>query len=93
MIWTIDNLKCAGCAKRITQKLQAMIGVNAVNVDVALGQVYFEAVDDLLPAIEKNLIALGYPRTGTTSGFSSLEADMRSVVSCAIGRMQTENNK
>lgn len=93
MIWTVDNLKCAGCAKRILQKLHSISGVSAVKVDVAQGQIYFEAADDLFPVIEKNLITLGYPRTGTTSALSSLEADVRSIVSCAIGRMQTENNK
>jgi copper chaperone len=88
--WDIDNVKCGGCAKRIVQKLQDIDGVSAVNVDVDQGQVSFDADESRVTEVEKLLQSLGYPRTGTTAGLSAVGADVRSVVSCAIGRLQSD---
>ncbi len=88
--WDSDNIKCSGCANRISQKLQAIAGVTQVVVDVARGQIHFDAPESCLLDVEKILITLGYPRVGTTSGLSAVAADVRSVVSCAIGRLQSD---
>jgi copper chaperone len=89
-IWQVDNIKCGGCAKRIVQKLQSLAQVDQVRVDVALGQVSFEASGGQQEQVADMLTSLGYPRSGTTSGLSSVSADVRSVVSCAIGRLQSD---
>lgn len=90
IVWDIDNIKCGGCANRISQKLQSLNDVRAVSVDVAQGQLSFEAPDSRLAEVEQMLVSLGYPRAGTTTGLAAVGADVRSVVSCAIGRMQPD---
>lgn len=88
--WDVDNLKCAGCASRIVNKLQRIQGVLSVVVDVDKGLVTFNAPDDRLAEVEQTLLTLGYPRSGTVKGLSAVGADVRSVVSCAIGRLQND---
>jgi copper chaperone len=90
IIWHVDNVKCGGCANRIRKKLQAIAGVTDVRVDVEQAQLYFDAPDERLADIEAVLLVLGYPRTGTTLGLAAVGADVRSVVSCAIGRFQSD---
>jgi len=91
IVWDVDNIKCGGCANRITQKLQAIVGVTKVSVDIEQSQIHFEANESVVADVEHTLISLGYPRSGTTSGLSAVGADVRSVVSCAIGRLQRED--
>jgi copper chaperone len=93
IVWHIDNVKCGGCANRIRQKLQVIAGVTDVRVDVEQAQLHFDAPDERLADIEAILSALGYPRTGTTLGLAAVGADVRSVVSCAIGRFQSESEQ
>jgi copper chaperone len=90
MEWKVDNIKCGGCAGRIRQQLLSLVGVSDVQVDVEQGVVRVEADADQFPAILARLKRLGYPLTGTTSGLAAVEADVRSVVSCAIGRLQSD---
>lgn len=90
--WSLDNVKCSGCANRISQKLQAMDQVSAITLDVNQGTVSFEAPESCWSDIERALVALGYPRAGTTAGLAAVSADVRSVVSCAIGRFQSDSD-
>jgi copper chaperone len=90
MEWKVDNIKCGGCAGRIRQQLLSLVGVSDVQVDVEQGVVRVEADADQFPAILARLKRLGYPLTGTTSGLAAVEADVRSVVSCAIGRLHAD---
>lgn len=88
--WTVDNLKCGGCETRVTSALSAIEGVTQVAVDAAQGQVCFEANEDRFATIESTLLRLGYPRTGQVTGLAAVKADVMSVVSCAIGRVQSK---
>jgi copper chaperone len=90
--WSLDNVKCSGCANRIIQKLQALDHVSAVALEVNQGALSFEAPQSSWSDIEKTLVALGYPRSGTTTGLAAVSADVRSVVSCAIGRFQSDSD-
>ncbi|MBB1126241.1 heavy-metal-associated domain-containing protein [Thiospirillum jenense] len=87
--WQIDNVKCDGCANRIRHALSALPGVNDVTVNVAQHEVCFAANENQLAQIEAELLRLGYPRSGQVNGFAAIKADVVSVVSCAIGRMQS----
>jgi len=91
IVWDIDNIKCGGCANRITQKCQALADVSNVVIDVEKGQIRFDAPEERLADVEKTLTALGYPRAGTITGLAAVGADVRSVVSCAIGRLQSDS--
>lgn len=90
MEWKVDNLKCGGCAGRIRQQLLDLTGVTDVQVDIEQGVVRVEADAEQAPTILARLKRLGYPLSGTTSGLAAVEADVRSVVSCAIGRLQAD---
>lgn len=88
MEWQVDNIKCGGCAGRIRQQLLGLSGVSDVQVDIKQGVVRVEADAEQADAILSRLKRLGYPLTGSTSGLAAVEADVRSMVSCAIGRLQ-----
>lgn len=88
--WHVDNIKCGGCAARIRQQLLLLTEVSEVEVDVVQGKVTVQAEAGSEPTVIERLKRLGYPLTGTTSGLSAVEADVRSVVSCAMGRLQSD---
>lgn len=90
MEWQVDNIKCGGCVGRIRQQLLTLEGVSDVQVDVEQGVVRVEADAEQETAILARLKRLGYPLSGSTSGLAAVEADVRSVVSCAIGRLQSD---
>ena len=88
--WQVDNMKCGGCAGRIRQQLMTLVGVSEVHVNIEQGTVSVNAEPEQESAIIARLTRLGYPLQGTTSGLAAVEADVRSVVSCAIGRLQAD---
>lgn len=89
----VDNIKCGGCANSIHRQLSAIEGVKSVEVNVDLGQVVVDADTALTDVIRQQLARLGYPESGTTVGIAAVGADLRSVVSCAIGRVQGDKPK
>lgn len=88
IIFNVDNIKCGGCVNSIQRQLSTIDGVNAVTVDVAEGRVTVDAASELTDTVRQALARLGYPESGTTTGVAAIGADLRSVVSCAIGRVQ-----
>ncbi len=81
----VQNLKCGGCAKTITNALVNLEGIHEVAVDVETGTISFQCVsmDDALK-VKKTLKSLGYPSIDTNN---SLLAKAKSVVSCATGKI------
>jgi len=76
------NIKCHGCAKSITTKLQGIIEEVSVNVDE--GTVTVGSEDSTTITKVKELLSkMGYPEQDP-----SLVQTAKSYVSCAIGRMQ-----
>lgn len=85
---TVDHLKCGGCANTIRKNVLEFEGVKKVSVKPETGQVDIEfegAID--LNAIKNRLKELGYPETGTTEGLEKFGSNVKSYISCAIGRM------
>ena len=86
----IDNLKCGGCATSIEMGLLAMDGVNKAHVVHESEEVEVSYSDAASIAMIKNkLRQMGYPETGTTEGLDKLAANVKSYVSCAIGKINT----
>ncbi len=88
---SVENIKCGGCASTIRSKLEAMDGIDKVDVLVEQGIVDIQAADDTRDAVTAKLLTLGYPETGTTEGIAAATAKAKSFVSCAVGRLNSED--
>ena len=81
---SVDNIKCNGCAALITKKLEEMEGINNIAIDVANGNVSFDAEDNVnIDSIIQKLKKWGYPESGKGSTVDKA----KSYVSCMIGRL------
>lgn len=79
----VSNIKCGGCAKTITSKLERIDGVTAVDVDIEHGKVSFESESDLKDKVANALKKMGYPQ-----GESGMVDSAKSYVSCMVGRLK-----
>lgn len=82
---SVQNLKCDGCAKTISEKIAQITDVSAVAVDVAQSLVHltFEK-EETIACVEKSLAAMGYPLVGDKN---SVLTKAKSFVSCATGKL------
>lgn len=84
----VENIKCDGCANTIKTKLEALVHVNEVLIDVEKGSVTIDTEDsDSRDTLVTKLLELGYPEQDSVEGLSSVKAKAKSFVSCAIGRL------
>jgi copper chaperone len=83
----IDNLKCGGCEKSIVKGLSAMPEVSDLVVDHAHQTVRFTGAASDRAAVVRKLRAMGYPEKGSLAGMEAGLANVKSFVSCAVGRM------
>ncbi|MBT8245388.1 MAG: heavy-metal-associated domain-containing protein [Winogradskyella sp.] len=83
--FTIQNLKCGGCANTIVTELSKIEGVSnvIVNNDTKVVSLNFDT-ETQLERVTKRLSNLGYPLIGKNN---SLPKKAKSFVSCAVGRM------
>ena len=87
MHFEIDNLKCGGCEKTILKGLNALDGVADVSVDHELQMVSLHAERAMRQTILDKLQDMGYPEKGSIEGFEAGVSNIKSYVSCAIGKM------
>lgn len=87
----VENIKCGGCAATIRSKLEAMEGVDKVDVVIDEGTVHVDAADHTREAVAARLHKLGYPESGTAEGIAAATAKAKSFVSCAVGRISSED--
>ena len=87
MHFEIDNLKCGGCEKTILKGLNALDGVADVSVDHELKMVSLQADPAMRATILEKLQDMGYPEKGSIEGFEAGVSNIKSYVSCAIGKM------
>ena len=86
----VENIRCSGCTNTITKKLMAIDGIEAVDVAVDDQMVTIDARDESLR--NDAVIALtkmGYPELGSLEGVDALKSKAKSVVSCAIGNINS----
>ena len=88
---SVENIKCGGCASTIRSKLEAMAGVEKVDVDIGAGIVNVDGSADTRQAVTEQLLKLGYPESGTSEGIAAAAAKAKSFVSCAVGRLSGED--
>ncbi len=90
-IIAVDNLKCGGCAGSIKNGLRSFLEVQEVVVDLDNEKVEVQHLDTLpIEIIKKKLQSMGYPEKGSTHGLNKLAAGAKSYISCAIGKISTE---
>jgi len=83
----VENIKCGGCASTITKKMTAMAEVSSVDVDIENGIVTLQGDHLMRDTLVARLESLGYPEVGSVAGLKSAKAKAKSVVSCAVGRL------
>ena len=62
--FTVQNVKCGGCASAIQNGLRQDAQVREVTVDVPTGRVMVETEGDSRTELSAALQALGYPEKG-----------------------------
>jgi len=85
----ILNLKCGGCANSIKRGLLTIKGIHEVSVDIENSLVTVDVMNDaMLNLVKEKLSGMGYPEVGDAN---NLFSKAKSFVSCASGRMISEN--
>lgn len=80
----VDNIKCGGCAKTVTSRLDQISSISNVHVDVEQGKVSFDYIDDSNKSdVISSLKKLGYPLSGEGNTIDKA----KSYVSCMIGKV------
>jgi copper chaperone len=81
----IQNLKCGGCAKTITNKLSEINEIEDINVLIDESAVTFNYKNEsIINVVKETLKNTGYPEI---SDENSLLTKAKSYVSCAVGKM------
>lgn len=84
--YTIQNLKCGGCATQIISKLSGIEGVSNVVVDEVLSTVTFDPEDEVAIITATEALAdMGYPLFDEDNSFGK---KAKSYVSCMVGRVK-----
>lgn len=83
----VENIRCGGCVNTITRKLMSDERIKEVKVDIEAQTITVNSEEDVKESAQALLFSLGYPVRGSVQGLESLKEKARSVVSCAIGRM------
>jgi len=87
----IENIKCDGCANTIKKELKLFNGVTDVEVNKEEETVLVEHDKNFsVVAAKEKLLSLGYPEKNSVSGFTKMATNAKSYVSCAIGKMNTQ---
>jgi copper chaperone len=91
---TVDNLKCGGCENTIKKTLKQIEGVEKVAIDNEkhlIEVTHQDSVSRLM--LTDSLKKMGYPEMGTTEGLNAVLSNAKSYISCAMGRLGTEEEE
>ena len=82
----VQNLKCGGCAKTITDKLSEIERISDIKINIEESEIHFNYVNQSDVEVVKNkLSALGYP---SIDDDNSVLSKAKSFVSCASGKLK-----
>lgn len=87
----VENIKCGGCANSIKKGLMDEAGVSTVAIDVENGMVSIDGKNLDRDAIAAHLLKMGYPESGSVEGMKAATAKAKSFVSCAIGKVSSDD--
>lgn len=81
----VQNLKCGGCAKTITNRLSEINNISDIEVDTEISTVSFAYENDTdALLVKEKLTLLGYP---SIENKNTMLSKAKSYVSCATGKM------
>jgi copper chaperone len=83
----VENIKCGGCEKSIIKGLTTIEGLSNIVIDREQQLVSVMADELLREVLVAKLKSIGYPEHGSASGLDAELANVKSFVSCAIGRV------
>ena len=84
----VENIRCGGCVNSITKKLSAIEGVESVAIAIEAQTVTVDMTDNAMKtAVIESLKRMGYPEKGSVEGFEAIKGKAKSVVSCAVGKV------
>jgi copper chaperone len=84
---TVVNLSCSGCVNTITKKLNSIIGVEKVEVDLETNNVSVNHVETVSRGqLTQMLLSIGYPEATEKNG---LLTQLKSVTSCLTGKFSS----
>jgi len=82
----VNNIKCGGCENSIKKSILKIEGVEALNIDLDSSDITLEyAEESTLEKVKNKLNSMGYPEDDP-----SLAQNVKSYISCAIGRVSPE---
>lgn len=84
----VHNIKCAGCMNTIKKAVKSVDHVEAVEIDLETEKVTVQGDDVDLEKVVATLAHHGYPE----KGHNTLLNQAKSYVSCAIGRMSSDQD-
>jgi copper chaperone len=87
----VENIKCGGCANSIKKGLMDEAGVSMVEINVERGMVSIDGENLDRDAIAAHLLKMGYPESGSVEGIKAATAKAKSFVSCAIGKVSSDD--
>lgn len=84
----VENIKCGGCMNSIKKAISSLTGVEKVEVSKETETVSVWGIENIRERIVEKLAELGYPEKGN----NNLWLKAKSFVSCALGRINREND-
>ena len=92
-VFSVENIKCSGCAGGVDKAVRKLPGVKNVCVDIEQGAVTIEHSTEFDQKKAAGLLFdMGYPEAGTLQGLDHLKAKAVSFVSCAIGKVDQKRS-
>jgi len=88
----VQNVKCGGCANTLKKALHEAFGEVEVDLTNEPREITVQMDDTQVESLRKALKQLGYPMFDENlNGFETFTTTAKSFVSCAIGKMGSEN--
>jgi len=85
----VENIKCGGCENSIVKGLHSIEGVESVQIERESQRIIVDAPETQRALVSSKLRSMGYPEQGSVQGLEAGVANVKSFVSCAIGRMSS----
>jgi copper chaperone CopZ len=92
--FTVENVKCEGCANTLKKALLKEFGEVTVNLEKEPREITLFITKEQKEPLQLALRKLGYPLTSDTlSSFQTMGTTAKSFLSCAIGKIDQKREE